>query len=121
MAGVVNAVRARSKAINYRVAEFEIELADEYVDGVGFERLNLRMQDLAGNPNRLSLAFWNDGMMWLDCRQSSKVGWNYEITFYATITDIAPNVVRDMIEQSLWITDGKQMESIWSRCKPFSE
>ena len=121
LAGVVAAIRARSGAIYYRVAEFIIEIADDNDDGVKLERLNLRMQDLGGNPSRLSLAFWNDGMMWLDCRQSSKVGWNYEITFHATITDIAPNVVCDMIEQSLWITEEEQMESVWSHCKPFRE
>ena len=118
LAGVVDAIRARSKAFNYRTARFDIAVVVDIENTPTSERLNISLDNWHDNPDRLTFAFWEDEIMWLDARRYSKGGWEYEFSFYGSFASVEPSDVRDMIEQSLWITDQTEMELIWSRCNP---
>lgn len=119
LSALVDALRSRSKAINNRVRRFDIELIHEPVDGIDFERLNLIFENWKPSPDRLSLAIWGDGTLWLDARRSSKNGWDYEFAFCASCAEIDAIVTRDTIEQSLWITDADEMHAVWAQFKPY--
>ena len=116
LAGVVRSISSRSKAFKTRVQGFCIGIeTDSESDS---ERLNLELRSWRDNPDRLTFAFWDDGTFWIDARQPSKNGWAYEFSFYGNVKNVDPDVVRDMIERSLWISDRDQMQTVWNRCNP---
>lgn len=119
LSAIVDTLRSRSKALNNRVRKFDIELAHESVDGKKIERLNLYLENWMTNPDRLSFAIWDDGSLWVDARRNSKIGWDYEFTFYATCSEIDLAEIGDTIERSLWITDADEMHTVWMRFKPY--
>ena len=119
--GIVDAIRARSKAFKKNVRSFDIGLEIDFDSGSPYERLNLKLGSWSSRPDRLTFVFWDDGNLWVDARQSSKNGWEYELSFYGYYNDIAPDVVRDMIERSLWINQTDAMQKTWSQCKPYTE
>ena len=94
---LVDALRARSKALSYRVGDFEIEL-----EGEGHtERLNLRMRRGGPSTEQLALNFFGFGPMYLFAGRGTKSGWEYKISFYADSGAVAPTVLVELIEQSL--------------------
>jgi len=120
LAAIVAAIRTRSKAFNKSTEQFHIELETDSESDSTFERLNLKLSDWNPQPNRLSFAFWDGGELWVDARQSSKSGWQYEFSFYGTFGGISAEDVRDMIERSMWITNSDEMQSVWNECKPYT-
>ena len=112
--------RARSKAIKNLVQGFEIEVETDTKTDEQYERLNLELRNWRDQPDRLTLAFWDDGTFWLDSRRPSKPGWAYEYSFYGNFDNVDPDTVRDMIERSLWITSSDEMQSVWGQCKPYT-
>ena len=120
LAGIVRSIRARSKAFKGLVHEFEISVEAKSETGEPYERLNLEFRNWSDCPDRLTFAFWDDGTFWLDSRRPSKNGWAYEYSFYGDVNSIDPDIVRDMIERSPWITSSDEMQVVWSRCKPYT-
>jgi hypothetical protein len=115
----VDSLRCRSRSLNHRAQKFQIELTRDTVGGTDSERLNLKFESWAPNPDRLSFAIWDDGTIWVDARRSSKNGWDYEFAFYGICSEIDPPEIRDTIERSLWITDAKEMQTLWTRFQPY--
>ena len=121
LAGIVRSIGARSKAFKKCVQEFDIGTEADSRSGSEYERLNLELRSCRDNPDRLTFVFWDDGTLWIDARQPSKTGWQYEFSFYGKFNNVDPAVVRDMIERSLWINDRDQMQTVWHQCGPFPE
>ena len=121
LGGVVCSIRARSKAIKNLVQGFEIGVETDSRADEQYERLNLELRHWRDQPDRLTFAFWDDGMFWLDSRRPSKSGWAYEYSFYGNFNNVDPDAVRDMIERSLWITTSDEMQAVWEQCKPYIE
>ena len=121
LGGIVRSISARSKAFKKQVWRFDIGLETDSKTGAEYERLNLTLKSWNPRPDRLTFTFWDDGVLRVDARQSARSGWNYELSFYGNFNNVAPDLVRDMIEQSLWVTDREKMEAIWDRCEPYTE
>lgn len=121
LAGIVRSISARSKAFTKRVKEFETGIETDSKTGSEYERLNLELRSWRDNPDRLTFVFWGDGTLWIDARQPSTTGWQYEFSFYGNFINVDPDIVRDMIERSFWIADREQMQTVWSQCKPYTE
>ena len=121
LAGIVDSLRARSKAINNRVHKFDVAISTDSDSGSTYERLNLKLDSWQSRPDWLTFVFWDDGTMWLDARRKSKTGWHYKFSFYADVNDIDSDIIRDAIENSLWIDSESDMQSVWSQFNPKAE
>lgn len=73
------AIEARKKAWKYLCASISFD--DIAKDADGYKQLQFEARSTIGSPKAiLQVYFWEDRWIWIDARESSKTGWNWEWT-----------------------------------------
>lgn len=120
------ALRRRAKAITYRGAKIECIPVKEIVDGKesDIRRVDLKLSyRVVRVPVKLQLHVWDDRWVWVDVRQSSRIGWAWEYTAEGRF--LSSNGARDLIGRlektidATWAAHKdakKSVDEIWSKC-----
>ncbi len=112
---IVEALRARSKAISYRARGRGWSVTLEF-ESDGTERLNIDIRCMSDEQTRLSI--WDDNLMWFrSCRGTAKNGWDFMLTFSGTTVAIDAAEVVECLISSLGMGKARIL-AIWQQAQP---
>jgi len=120
--GIVSALQKRSKSIKNRVAKYSCERLREQADADMRELVELSFDLRVPDSTRISVKIWDDRWLWVDVRQSSKVGWVFEWQHEGRVGDTDPKSVAAAIHKTVegqFVQDLDEtlagLDSLWSK------